>query len=251
MSNRDLPFENLTHLLQPHDHTLTPKQLTLNLGHHTGKDYKAVVIHCMVFDEFGRTLRLRHMGPRDLPPMNHTALHWCTPHITVESYLPADVNDATEISIAEVVRDALWWNVGITEFTDKASVLAAVQTSMILTTGAAGPLPILLIAAGIEMSPPSRIVLAGSRYIDFNWTRSHKVKKRYAKWACDALGRRWVFPRAARQWLAPRQPPAAPMSFAERLAGTRQGLGSPKLWHSRLCTYSAQDKRTFRDGRWQ
>lgn len=200
-------LEELTHLLLPRDHLLTPVQLSKRLGGITKIHYDAILIHCMVFENGGRTLMLRHAGSSDIPPLDHEPWRWCTPWVTVESYLPeAETSGpATNLTIEDVVENALAVNIGLDQCMAVTKVLTAVQTSRRIASDGSRR-PVLVVAVGVQVRLSTPISLYGTRWIDYTWAAQTKVVEFDIENGCEGMCRKPWFGIAARRWRHKRKP---------------------------------------------
>lgn len=198
---KSAPTRDLTGYLTPSDPARTPRELTDLLSFITGRPYSAIFIHCMVFDDRGRTLMLRHAGKPDLPVYGgHEAWAWCTPWITVESYLPGEIGGASEKSIDEVVRRTLQVHIPALQRLDgNVSILTAVQTPCQLKADGSAR-SVLILTAGVRMEPHHPIVLYGTPWVDYHWASISNVGRLDCKRGCGALCRKPWFLVAVHRW---------------------------------------------------
>lgn len=105
LPSRSTPRESVFDL---HLWDLTSAQLLLALSAADEKQYRRMIVHCLLFDALGRTLMIRH--PAQINPILHPELHdpkqWCSPYVT--AFMPSnDGKDKDDVPVARIVSSFL------------------------------------------------------------------------------------------------------------------------------------------------
>lgn len=204
--------------------TMSPHKLLLALSARSGVNYQAIFIHCLIFNEDGESLLIRHpdnmssdiVGPGGFP-LNpgsfHQPDHWCSPAVTCEMYV--DIEDATGPTSAtsEDANTPLsvveWVKLVLPSFVlgQSRKLLCVLDTAMThvrdkLPSVASGredekQYPVLVLAVG-GRSYGGPVASLRSMSKKDRWVSAETAGKMESR--CSACCGQWVFPEAVRQW---------------------------------------------------
>lgn len=204
---------------------LTPPQLTRHMSEQTGVMYRAIFVHCLLFNENDEALLVRHadpLHPKHNPGEFHDAGQWCSPAVTCERYgfeedTPELLERIDELTVAEWFRCCLPSYV----YKNTTTLLCAMEATMTYVLPADGSVdgeddnaeqgPRPNSEEGEEKRYPALVLAIGARKIagDPMWLtpaacqETYWVKREQAedwKGGCTACCRRDVFAEAVKQW---------------------------------------------------
>lgn len=178
--------------------TMTSAQLARIIGSQTKVQYKAIFIHCLLFDSVGKTLLLRHPNPL----INNTRLHKananCSPHVTcafwgLDMYAEGAKEEITN-SIADLITDS----VPSRHIPETLTLLCALSTKVCLT-GDGTQHPALVLAAVVQRLVGDYLSVSPALCSDSAWATEAMVLN--WKGGCKAMCRRIVLAEAVKQWM--------------------------------------------------